>query len=44
MTNHFCHIMKLEMKKAEPEIVVIRLQCGVVKTLLHEATFGIVLK
>ena len=32
------------MKKAEPEIVVIRLQCGVVKTLLHEATFGIVLK
>ena len=44
MTNHFCHIMKREMKKAEPEIVVIRLQCGVVKTLLHEATFGIVLK
>ena len=44
MTNHFCRIMKLEMKKAEPEIVVIRLQCGVVKTLLHEATFGIVLK
>ena len=44
MTNHFCRIMKREMKKVEPEIVVIRLQCGVVKTLLHEATFGIVLK
>ena len=31
------------MKKAEPEIVVIRLQLDVVKTILHEATFGIVL-
>ena len=44
MTNHFCHIMRREMKKAEPEIVDIRLQCGVVKILLHEAKFGIVLK
>ena len=33
MTIHFCHIMKREMKKAEPEIVVIRLQCGVVKII-----------
>ena len=33
MTNHFCHIMKREMKKAEPEILVLRLQCGVVKII-----------